>query len=112
MGWTRSITVISKEEGHMEKLLSRPRRAAEPLHPFWVIVGKEMADHIRSWRFIILLSLIGLTCFGSLYTGLNNIGTPKAEGTAASGSFFFLQLFTATDGTLRSEEHTSELQSR
>ena len=86
----------------MEKLLSRPRRAAEPLHPFWVIVGKEMADHIRSWRFIILLSLIGFTCFGSLYTGLNNIGTPKAEGTAASGSFFFLQLFTATDGTLPS----------
>ncbi|HWB94729.1 MAG TPA: ABC transporter permease [Puia sp.] len=72
------------------------------LHPFWVIVGKEMSDHIRSWRFIILLSLIGLTCFGSLYTSLNNIGTPKAGPPGANGAFFFLQLFTATDGTLPS----------
>lgn len=72
------------------------------VHPFWIIVGKEMTDHIRSWRFIILLSLIALTCFGSLYTGLSNIGTPKAAAPGNTGSFFFLQLFTATDGTLPS----------
>lgn len=82
--------------------VKRNRRTAEPLHPFWVIVGKEMSDHIRSWRFIILLALIGLTCFGSLYTSISNIGTPKASGAAANGSFFFLQLFTVTDGTLPS----------
>lgn len=84
-----------------------PRTAHGPLetqakHPFWVIVNKEMADHIRSWRFIILLALIALTCFGSLYTALNSIGTPKAVGTRGNASFFFLQLFTATDGTLPS----------
>lgn len=78
------------------------RQAGGALHPFWVIVGKEMADQIRSWRFIILLALIGLTCFGSLYTSLSNIGTPKAAGVTANGSFFFLQLFTLTDGTLPS----------
>jgi ABC-2 type transport system permease protein len=72
----------------MERLLNR------------VIIGKEMADHVRSWRFIILLSLIALTCFGSLYTALNNIG--KAGTGAPGGGFFFLQLFTATDGTLPS----------
>src|SRR5690606_3686961 len=38
-----------------------------PSHPFWVIVRKEITDHVSSWRFIILLSLILLTCFGSLY---------------------------------------------
>ena len=99
----------------MENLLSplrlvatRVRREAKAgggtaaLHPFWVIVGKEMVDHVRSWRFIILLLLIGLTCFGSLYTALNNIGTPKAGAAGAAGNFFFLQLFTATDGTLPS----------
>lgn len=21
-------------------------------HPFWVIVNKEVSDHVRSWRFI------------------------------------------------------------
>lgn len=87
------------------KLLPRTTHgplATRPKHPFWVIVSKEMADHIRSWRFIILLALIALTCFGSLYTALNSIGTPKAAGTRGNASFFFLQLFTATDGTLPS----------
>ncbi len=83
----------------MEKLLDTYRQP--PLHPFWVIVGKEMSDHVRSWRFIILLSLILLTCFGSLYTALNNIGLSSKTNGTGSG-FFFLQLFTATDGTLPS----------
>jgi len=123
----RFITVIFKKVNHMEKLLDlyrsfaergrrvtrnqavaslrrliQPGRRQEPLHPFWVIVGREMSDHIRSWRFIILLALISLTCFGSLYTGLSNIGTPRAAGTEANKAFFFLQLFTTTDGTLPS----------
>lgn len=84
----------------MKKNFDRPGR--RPPHPFWVIVNKEMSDHVRSWRFIILLSLILLTCFGSLYTALNNIGTPTKSGNAGNTSFFFLQLFTATDGTLPS----------
>lgn len=71
-------------------------------HPFWVIVQKEMSDHVRSWRFIVLLSLILLTCLASLYTALNTIGQPPKTGAPAAGSFFFLQLFTATDGTLPS----------
>ena len=31
-------------------------------HPFWVIVNKEVSDHVRSWRFIIMIVLIALTC--------------------------------------------------
>ena len=31
-------------------------------HPFWVIVHKEIADHVHSLRFIILISIIVLTC--------------------------------------------------
>lgn len=72
------------------------------LHPFRVIVQKEMSDHVRSWRFIVLLSLILLTCLASLYTALNSIGQPPKDGSQTAGSFFFLQLFTATDGTLPS----------
>jgi ABC-2 type transport system permease protein len=85
----------------MERLLDHPA-SRKPLHPFWVIVNKEMADTVRSWRFIILLSLILLTCLGSLYTAVSNIGTPAKPGSTDNGSFFFLQLFTATDGTLPS----------
>lgn len=39
-------------------------------HPFWVIVHKEIADHVHSLRFIILISIIVLTCMGALYTAL------------------------------------------
>ncbi|KAA3968925.1 ABC transporter permease, partial [Bacteroides ovatus] len=31
-------------------------------HPFWVIVNKEISDHVKSWRFIILIGIIALTC--------------------------------------------------
>ena len=41
--------------------------------PFWTIVRKEVADHVRSWRFLILIGIIALTCMGSLYTALTNI---------------------------------------
>ena len=67
-------------------------------HPFGVIVNKEISDHLRSWRFIILMLIIGLTCMGSLYTALNTIGTTVKPNT----SFLFLRLFTASDGTLPS----------
>jgi ABC-2 type transport system permease protein len=75
----------------------RPR--AESLHPFWVMVHKEMADHLRSWRFVILVSILVLTCIGSLYTALSTIreAVPKQDGGA---SFLFLKLFTISDGTL------------
>ncbi|MCD8176197.1 MAG: ABC transporter permease [Tannerellaceae bacterium] len=70
-------------------------------HPFWVIVNKEVSDHIRSWRFIILLTIIGLTCMGSLYTALTNMNA-AIKPNDPDGSFLFLKLFTVSDGTLPS----------
>ncbi|MCD8044243.1 MAG: ABC transporter permease [Tannerellaceae bacterium] len=70
-------------------------------HPFWVIVNKEVSDHVRSWRFIILLTIIGLTCMGSLYTALTNINA-AIKPNDPDGSFLFLKLFTVSDGTLPS----------
>ena len=69
-------------------------------HPFWVIVHKEIADHVHSLRFIILISIIVLTCMGALYTALTNIGAIKPDDP--DGSFLFLKLFTVSDGTLPS----------
>ncbi len=69
------------------------------IHPFWVMVNKELRDHVRSWRFVILLCLIMLTCLGSLYTSLTNLaGSTKPNDP--DGAFFFLKLFTLSDGTL------------
>lgn len=70
-------------------------------HPFWVIVHKEIADHVYSLRFIILISIIVLTCMGALYTALTNIGA-AIKPDDPDGSFLFLKLFTVSDGTLPS----------
>lgn len=70
--------------------------------PFWVIVKKEIADHIHSWRFIILVSIILLTCLGSLYTALTNIGDAIKSSSDASDNFLFLKLYTVSDSTMPS----------
>ena len=70
-------------------------------HPFRVIMEKEMADHIRSWRFIILIGIIILTCLGSLYTALANF-SQAVKPNDPEGTFFFLRLFTLSDGTMPS----------
>lgn len=71
------------------------------INPFWVMVQKEIADHIRSWRFIVLLSIIVLTCIGSMYTGLSNIADAVKQAKAED-LFLFLKLYTVSDGTLPS----------
>jgi len=74
---------------------------SQNLNPFWVIVNKEISDTVRSWRFLIMLGLIVLTCMGSLYTALDDFS--KAIKTRdPEDTFFFLKLFTHTDGTLPS----------
>ena len=69
--------------------------------PFWVIVNKEIWDHVCSWRFIILLVIITLTCMGALYTSLTSMREAIKSGNAED-TFFFLKLFTVSDGTLPS----------
>lgn len=69
--------------------------------PFFAIVNKEIADHVRSWRFNVMIALLGLTCLGSLYTAVTNM-TAGGSKDEAEGAFLFLKLFTMTDGTLPS----------
>ena len=35
-------------------------------YPFRVVVNKEISDHVKSWRFMILMGIILLPCMGSL----------------------------------------------
>lgn len=71
------------------------------INPFWVIVNKEIADTVRSWRFIIMIALVVLTCMGSLYTALDNF-SEAIKPNDPEDAFFFLKLFTISDGTLPS----------
>ena len=67
--------------------------------PFWVMVQKEFGDHIRSWRFIILMSIVTLACFGSIYTAVTALKSGSAA-SAGSDTFLFLRMFTESDGSL------------
>lgn len=91
MVWKKCITNILEEELNMNRVL----------HPFGVMVNKEISDHMRSWRSVILILIIILTCMGSLYTALTNIGA-AIKSNDPDGDFLFLKLFTVFDGTLPS----------
>jgi ABC-type transport system involved in multi-copper enzyme maturation, permease component len=85
------------------KLLSKNKKAANvqyQQHPFAVMVRKEIADHIRSWRFIVLLSLIVLTFLGAMYVSLSNLKAAVANESDPDRLFMYLKLLTATDGSL------------
>ncbi len=68
-------------------------------NPFWVIVEKEISDHFRSTRFLILIGIVVLTCMGSLYSSLSNFAEVVNKN---DDGFFFLNLFTTTDGVMPS----------
>lgn len=70
-----------------------------PTSPFWVMVQKEFGDHIRSWRFVILLGIVTLACIGSIYTAVTAIKAGAAQADA-DNRFLFLSMFTISDGNL------------
>lgn len=69
-------------------------------NPFWILVKKEIAGHIRSWRFIILLVLIVLTFWGATAVAMNNIKDTVAKVKDLETLFLYLKLLTTTEGTL------------
>ena len=105
----KNLTEDTPETGKLrkEKLLSSLKgsnwlyRDDKTYHPFTVILKKEISDQVKSWRFVILFIIISLTCFGSMYTALANMGNVvKTEDP--DNTFFFLKIFTISDGTLPS----------
>lgn len=59
---------------------------------------KEMADHIHSRRFLIVMGLVLLTSFASVYGAVSAI----ADGAAADADYLFLQLFVASSNSIPS----------
>ncbi|WP_425541809.1 ABC transporter permease [Bacillus carboniphilus] len=79
--------------------INKKEKSPSPSHSFWVLVQKEVADHITSWRVNILVILLAFTCLGSLYTALTGI-REAASAIESDDAFLFLKLFTISDGTL------------
>ncbi|MBR9777669.1 MAG: ABC transporter permease [Cytophagales bacterium] len=69
-------------------------------NPFWILVRKEVAGHIRSWRFIILLVLVVLTFWGATAVAMNNIKDTVAKVKDLESLFLYLKILTTTEGTL------------
>jgi ABC-2 type transport system permease protein len=76
---------------------SSETKSADPLS---VMVRKEISGHIRSWRFIVLLVLVALTFWGSMYVSMSNIRKAVSTIEDPNHLFLYLKLLTITDGTL------------
>lgn len=68
--------------------------------PFGVMVHKEIADHIRSWRFIVLIALVVLTFSASMYVSLGNIAKAVTNASDPDHQFLYLKLLTTTDNSI------------
>jgi ABC-2 type transport system permease protein len=67
------------------------RREGSALHGLGVVTLKEIADHFTSARVIVLLALVVLIAFASLYSAAEEI-----KKTTAEDQFLFLRLFTTS----------------
>ncbi len=90
----KSLAVFSKG------ISTKNKPAADSSTAFQVMVAKEVADHIRSWRFIVLLTLVVLTFLGALYVSVNNIRTAVSNMQDPDSMFLYLKLLTSTDGAM------------
>src|SRR5690606_24270867 len=79
---------------------SKAFQKATDMGPFSIMVHKEVADHIRSWRFMILIGLVVLTFFASMYVSLSNIKNAVNNINDPDRVFLYLKLLTTTDNTL------------
>ncbi|WP_110931863.1 ABC transporter permease [Paenibacillus bouchesdurhonensis] len=96
--WASRNVESRKPESFSERSKDTLSRVASP---FGVLVRKEISDHIRSWRFMLLLGIILLTCIASLYTAMNSI-QEAIQSDSSANEFVILKLFTLSDGTLPS----------
>jgi ABC-2 type transport system permease protein len=88
---------------YLKRILpERENNSHQPINsgPFAVMVRKEVADHIRSWRFIVMLILIILVFLGTLYISLSHIKEAVANVQDSDRNFVYLKLLTISDGTL------------
>lgn len=65
-----------------------------------VLIKKEIASHIRSWRFIILLALIVLTFGASLFVSFSGLKDTINNAQDPDSTFVYLKLLTTSDNSI------------
>ena len=65
----------------------------------WVLYKKEMADHLKSRRFFIILMLVAITGFSAIYAAAYGISSAVEQ---ENNSFVFLRLFTTSGSSIPS----------
>lgn len=73
--------------------VAEAQEVAVPRHGWRIVARKELADHVSSVRFVVLLALVGLTAAGSVYAAASGLSGSAADASEASA--IFLRLFTA-----------------
>ena len=62
------------------------------------LIRKELADHLTSKRFLILMILIGATSFASLYGAISGL----SDAISQDSNFIFLKLYTSSGSSIPS----------
>ncbi|WP_145855440.1 ABC transporter permease [Pedobacter suwonensis] len=87
-------------ESHYWATNKKKSKETDQLSPFKVLVRKEVSDHVHSWRFILLLALVLLTFFASMYISMSNIRASFNNVNDPDHAFLYLKLLSATDGSM------------
>ena len=95
-----ALQVKEKVSGKISGALSGIHLGKEnsALHGLLILFQKELADHLRSTRFLLMTALLTLTSMASLYGALSNIRDEATENS----EFIFLSLFTTSGNSLPS----------
>lgn len=96
----KSQLVSLKDLSSKQAENNHSRRESASPGPFRVMVHKEIADHIRSWRFIVLIGLVLLTYTASMYVSLGNIKSLTGNTDDPDHVFLYLKLLTTTDNSI------------
>jgi ABC-2 type transport system permease protein len=91
--------VILKRQGRtMKKTSLKQRKSISGGIGLHALFRKELADHLRNKRFLILLLLIGSTSFASLYGAISGI----SDAISSDSNFIFLKLYTSSGSSIPS----------
>lgn len=91
---------IMKSQSVSYKPSEKADKRPAALSPFSVMVRKEIADHIRSWRFAVLITLVLLTFIAAMYGSSSNIKSAISNSNDPDHNFLYLKLLTTTDGSM------------
>lgn len=98
----------------IRKMLQKDAPAGSPrerssVSSLRIMIGKEIGDHIYSWRFVILIGIILLACIGSIYGAVSAIRGGSLDNSSGGDDFLFLKMFTLTSESLSVPSFTTFL---